>query len=127
MRRCLFCGALYHISPQEKRAVRKSAARKCAEAPGGGGIYSFAAGFAALAAGARKRTSREAHTENAISAMGKTIIIKRAAVPGIAPGFSPDSKPNSVNSRRKTPLRVRLERRVIKLMPAKNVASRRTP
>jgi hypothetical protein len=59
--------------------------------------------------------------------MGKTIIIKRAAVPGIAPGFSPDSKPNSVNSRRKTPLRVRLERRVIKLMPAKNVASRRTP
>ena len=75
MRRCLFCGALYHISPQEKRAVRKSAARKCAEAPGGGGIYSFAAGFAALAAGARKRTSREAHTENAISAMGKTIIM----------------------------------------------------
>ena len=48
MRRCLFCGALYHISPQEKSAVRKSAARKCAEAPGGGGIYSFAAGFAAL-------------------------------------------------------------------------------
>lgn len=85
------------------------------------------AGFAALAAGARKRTSREAHTESAISAMGKTIIIKRAAVPGIAPGFSPDSKPNSVNSRRKTPLRVRLERRVMKLMPAKNVASRRTP
>ena len=59
--------------------------------------------------------------------MGNRIIMNLAAIPGIGPGRSPDSKANSANISINTPLLVRLESLVIKLIPAKKVASRRRP